>query len=162
MSRWIIGVLVSGLVFAVAQPVNQTAAADPIRVEDVTSELVCPCASGLTVATCQKTLECPLAAKMESLTDELLTEGLTKDEVLSYFVDVYGESILIVPKKEGFALSAWLVPFLAVGLGIATISWLSWRWARGRRDVSAEAAVADQPDLTTYREQVERDLGRLG
>ena len=164
MSRWLIALLLVGLVFALAQRENRVAyGADPTQVEAVTSELVCPCATNLSVAACQKTIECPLAAKMESLADELVTSGMGTDEALDYFVEVYSESILVSPRKEGFALSAWVVPFIAVGLGMAAISWLSWQWTRQRREAVPATPHGDspEPELTAYRKRVERDLEQL-
>jgi cytochrome c-type biogenesis protein CcmH len=160
--RWLVAILVLGLILALTQSDSRVAyGADPTQVEEVTSELVCPCASGLTVAACQETVDCPLAAKMENLANELIADGMSKDEILDYFVEIYNESILAAPRKEGFSLSAWAVPFLGVALGVSAMSWLSWRWARQRRKDVAEAPASAGPDLTTYRKQVESDLERL-
>jgi cytochrome c-type biogenesis protein CcmH len=160
--RWLVAILILGLIFLPTRSEGRAAyAADPPQVEEVTSELVCPCASGLTVAACQETVDCPLAAKMENLTEELIAEGKSKDEILDYFVEIYNESILAAPRKEGFSLSAWAVPFLGVALGITAMSWLAWRWARQRRRDVAEAPASAGPDLTAYRKQVESDLKQL-
>lgn len=166
MFRWMTAllILVLALAFALAWPQDRPAyAADPAEVEAITSELVCPCATGLSVAACQESIDCSLAAKMESLADELVTSGMSRSEALDYFVEVYSESILISPRKEGFALSAWVVPFIGVGLGMAAISWLSWRWTHQRREAAPATSRVDtsEPDLTPYREQVERDLKQL-
>ncbi len=165
MSRWLIAPLVLALLFALAQPETPVAyGADPTDVEAITSELVCPCSTNLSVAACQKSIECPLAAKMESLADELATSGMSTRDALDYFVEIYGDSILVSPRKEGFALSAWAVPFIGVGLGIAAISWLSWKWTRQRRGAVPATSQGDtgEPDLAAYRKRVERDLEQLG
>jgi cytochrome c-type biogenesis protein CcmH/NrfF len=165
VSRWLIALLALALLFALAQPEDRVAyGADPTEVQAVTSELVCPCNTNLSVAACQESIECPLAAKMESLADELVTSGMSRDEALDYFVEVYSDSILVSPRKEGFALSAWVVPFIAVGLGMAAISWLSWKWTRQRRDAVPATSQGDtgEPGLAAYRKRVERDLEQLG
>lgn len=57
-----------------------------------------------------------------------LRMGKTPDEVRAYFVDKYGEWILLAPKAEGFNLVVYLVPLLAVLAG-AAIVWRSVkRW----------------------------------
>ncbi|WNF37116.1 cytochrome c-type biogenesis protein CcmH [Bacillaceae bacterium IKA-2] len=47
---------------------------------------------------------------------ELLNEGKTKEEVLDYYYSMYGEEGLIAPKKKGFSLTAWLTPFVVLGI----------------------------------------------
>lgn len=162
MSRWTKAVLLAGLLAALAWvAAGEARASQPAAVDEVTSQLVCPCAAGLSVADCQETLECPMAAKMEGLASELLTEGMNADEALDYFVETYGDSILISPQKEGFGLSAWAVPFAGVIAGVGLVAWLSWEWARRRRQAPAAEPAGVPPDLAAYRQRVERDLEAL-
>ncbi|QOY38308.2 cytochrome c-type biogenesis protein CcmH [Anaerobacillus isosaccharinicus] len=52
---------------------------------------------------------------------ELLNEGKTKAEIFDYYLSMYGEEGLRVPKKEGFSLLAWTTPFMVLtiaGVGL--------------------------------------------
>lgn len=47
---------------------------------------------------------------------ELLNEGNSEDEVIDYYLGMYGEQALIEPSKSGFSLLAWTIPFIAIAL----------------------------------------------
>ncbi len=52
------------------------------------------------------------------------------DEVTAYFVERYGEWILLEPKAEGFNWAVWLLPvFLLVG-GLAFVLVTARRWVQ--------------------------------
>lgn len=52
---------------------------------------------------------------------DLLNDGYTEEEVMDYYISMYGEQGLRAPNKSGFSLLAWTTPFVgiaAVGIGI--------------------------------------------
>jgi cytochrome c-type biogenesis protein CcmH len=55
-----------------------------------------------------------------------LRAGKTPDEVRAYFVDKYGEWILLTPKATGFNLVVYLVPLVFILIGGAVV----WRSVR--------------------------------
>ena len=64
----------------------------------------------------------------------LLKEGQTSEQIMSYYIERYGEQIRSTPKKEGFNLLAWLLPGFAlmVGLGVISVSLKKWRSHRSQ------------------------------
>ncbi len=52
---------------------------------------------------------------------ELLNEGMSEQEILDYYYSMYGEQGLRAPKMEGFSLTAWLTPFLILGVAGFTL-----------------------------------------
>ena len=45
---------------------------------------------------------------------ELIGKGMDSDAVVESFVEKYGEQVLAAPRKEGFYLTAWVMPILAI------------------------------------------------
>jgi cytochrome c-type biogenesis protein CcmH len=88
-----------------------------------------------------------MALEMRSKIRELIAAGRSDDEVLQYFADRYGDYILLEPRKHGFGLSSYALPFLAV-IGGAAVILLRMRRKRpkppGERR-SAQAAASPRP-----------------
>jgi cytochrome c-type biogenesis protein CcmH len=71
-----------------------------------------------------------MALEMRTRIRELIAAGKSDREVLEYFVERYGDYILLEPRKRGFGISAYVLPLLAVLVGAALIvGWLSARRA---------------------------------
>jgi cytochrome c-type biogenesis protein CcmH len=73
-------------------------------------------------------------------------------------VGQYGKRVLAVPPAEGFNLLAWVMPFAAIGAGLAMI-WLFIR--RIRKPAPSPDAPVDPAVLSRYQERIESDLTKL-
>ena len=105
-----------------ARPMPPLSTADSVALEAATtalaSELRCPVCQGNSIQDSPS----ELALQMRSLVRDQLRSGKTPDEVRAYFVDKYGEWILLAPKAEGFNLVVYIIPFVAILVG-ALIVW---------------------------------------
>lgn len=128
--------------------------------DDVARELMCQCGCGYTLDACGKAMDCDVSAQMYATIEEALAIGETKQEIIDAFVAQYGETVLAAPTKGGFNLSAWLVPFLAVGAGGAFASWLLRNWVRRGAAQPVDARDGPPEQLGHYEERVEEDLRR--
>lgn len=70
-----------------------------------------------------------LAGQMRELIRKKLEAGESREQILQYFVDRYGESILFEPPKRGFNLLAWRGPLVAVLAGAIGLYLLLRSWA---------------------------------
>ena len=113
-----------------------TAAAASVTTKEVEEALTCQCGCGLTVHSCNH-LQCGsgIPLKQEVLT--MVSQGLPRDEILVRFRDKYGEKILSSPTTEGFNLTAWVLPFVVLGIGVVVVLGTVRRWT--------VVARADQP-----------------
>ena len=87
------------------------------RVNEIAHELMCPVCQGQSVAESNSNL----AQDMRQIIRKQLEEGKSKEEVITYFVNRYGESILASPPPKGVNWVLWVLPALAIvfgGLGI--------------------------------------------
>jgi cytochrome c-type biogenesis protein CcmH len=86
------------------------------------SELRCPVCQGNSIQDSPS----ELAQQMRDVIRDQLRSGKSPDEVRAYFVDKYGEWILLSPKATGLNLIVYAVPFLAVLFG----GFVVWRTVR--------------------------------
>jgi cytochrome c-type biogenesis protein CcmH len=131
------------------------AADEPPTVHEVAGELISQCGSGMILAE----HDCSVASSMKASIQSQLDAGKTKNEILDNFVSIYGEQVLATPRKGGFGLTAWVIPFLAVGAGAAVVSVIIWGWVR-RRSAPVGAEVPSRPPdvLGPYERRVDEDL----
>ena len=122
-------------------------AATTITTKEIEEALTCQCGCGLTVHSCNH-LQCGsgIPLKQEVLT--LVSQGLPHDEILLRFRDKYGEKILSSPTTDGFNLTAWVLPFVVVGIGVVFVVATVRRWRGSTRlgDASAgsNGAISDR------------------
>lgn len=114
--------------------------ADPqARVEAVAATLRCPTCQNLSVADSPS----KIATSMRVIIGEQLAQGRSPVEVRRFFVDRYGEWVLLSPPTSGVAVAVWVLPLLAVAAGgLAAL-----RFARAR---------AAGPDVQVDQEALRR------
>src|SRR5262245_50400271 len=84
--------------------------------------------------------------------------GRTAEEIIAGYVARSGESILVVPRAEGFNLLAWLGPGVALVLAIAAIGLLLRRWRSGAKALAppvVPAPTPGDPDLARLRRAID-------
>jgi cytochrome c-type biogenesis protein CcmH len=127
-----------------------TAAAAMVTTKEIEEALTCQCGCGLTVHSCNH-LQCGsgIPLKQEVLT--MVSQGLARDEILVRFRDKYGEKILSSPTTEGFNLTAWVLPFVVLGIGVVVVLGTVRRWT----------VVARADEAPTVSQLDDRDRRRL-
>ncbi|MEE9567819.1 MAG: cytochrome c-type biogenesis protein CcmH, partial [Candidatus Binatia bacterium] len=93
------------------------------------------------------------ANQMQDLIRERLEAGESPEAVKAYFVERYGEWILLAPKKEGFNLLVWVLPFLGLAGGAVVLFVVMRRWQK--RPQAAPASVDP-----AYLERVRREMAQ--
>lgn len=96
----------------------------------------------------------PTATEMRQRTRQMLSAGKSEQEVLDYYVSVYGERILASPRPRGFNLLAWILPGFMLVAGFAFLGLLLRHWTRKK-----PAADPSEPQMPEdMRRRVEQDL----
>jgi cytochrome c-type biogenesis protein CcmH len=121
--------------FASPSTIGLAYAEDPLTAEgrDIARALVCPVCENLSVLDSPS----PLAQQMRTIINEKLTAGESREQILAYFVDRYGEGVLLEPPKRGFSLLVWLGPIVAALAGAAVVGTSLRRWLKRRSESSA-------------------------
>ncbi len=120
------------------------------QVRQLAAELRCPVCQGLSVADSPS----KMANQMRDLVRERLEAGESPEAVKAYFVERYGEWILLAPKKEGFNLLVWVLPFLGMFGGALALFAVVRRWVR--RPEPTPGPV-DPATLERVRGEIARD-----
>lgn len=147
----LLGVLVAALLSAPPAP----AAVSEEAVNQVARRLRCVVCQNLSVADSPS----EMARQMRDLIRERLERGESPDQVVTYFVERYGEWVLLAPRPRGFNLLVWLAPGAALLLGLGVVARLLTRW---RRVPDPETAAPSEPLSPADRERVRAELGRWG
>jgi cytochrome c-type biogenesis protein CcmH len=121
---------------------------------ELEGEVMCP--------TCKTTLDqsnAPVANRIRQFISARIAAGDTESQIKAKLVAQFGPAILAEPSKHGFNLLAWVLPFVAIGVGAAVLGWLVWRWSRGRR--GAPASAGGPPIDPELDRRVDEELARF-
>ncbi len=137
-------VAVAIIVLSVA-PVRAQQPSRPVddqKVYEVASELRCVVCQNLSVADSPS----EMASQMRAIVRERLAAGETPAQVHQYFVERYGDWILLSPPRKGFTLLVWVAPLVAVLVGVALVALLLRRWTSRSRPVPppVDAAMSER------------------
>ena len=117
-------------------------------VREVAAQLRCVVCQNLSVADSPS----EMANQMRGIIRERLAAGEPPEQVVQYFLDKYGEWILLAPRGRGLNLMVWAAPVVAVLAGLIAVGVLLRRWTRPR---PAPQAIGIDPAL---RERIRREL----
>jgi cytochrome c-type biogenesis protein CcmH len=93
--------------------------------------LRCQCGCTLDVFTCRTTdFSCQVSPAMHRDVMALVDGGYTEPEILSAFVDVYGERVLMAPPKVGFNVIGYILPATAIAFGAVALAFVLRRWKK--------------------------------
>lgn len=109
--------------------------------------LRCPVCQGLSVA--DSTSEAALG--MKARIKELVHLGYTDEQITDYFVDRYGEWVLLAPKEP----LLWAIPAAVVLSALGALAW----WVSSRRPPASPPPQPTEPTDDPYRRRILRELG---
>ena len=142
------------------------------RTREIAAELRCVVCQNLSVADSPS----EMAQQMRAVVREQLQAGKTPEEVKDFFVSKYGEWVLLKPKSTGFSALLWILPYVALTIGVLAALWVAWRWSKRKKlseplppgvspQTQSEFLTADfdMPDLedTSPRAPLLRERARL-
>ena len=109
--------------------------------------LRCPVCQGLSVA--DSTSEAALG--MKARITELVHLGYTDEQITDYFVDRYGEWVLLAPNEP----LLWAIPAAVVLAALAVLIW----WVSSRRPPASPPPEPIERTDDPYRRRILRELG---
>lgn len=138
------------------------------EIKRVGDKLACKCGScNNTVATCQM-LECHYSSPARQKIATQLKEGVSDQQIIDGFVKEAGLAALAAPPTSGFSLLSYLMPFVAIMLGLAAIL-VYWKRFRQPSAAVAEAGSTEKAGTAAaspaidekYRKQIEAELAEM-
>ena len=118
--------------------------------------------SGEFVQDVMRDAEETIARQMRAVIRQQLQAGKSKQQVIQYFVDRYGDQIIWSPPWQGFFLIAWLVPIALLLAGAVLLFFIlrNWRAATPLDATTEEQELSDidEAELERYRAQLEQEF----
>ena len=124
------------------------------RSHEIAAGLRCPVCLNLSVADSPSRL----AGEMRTEITTRLRAGQSAERIRAFFIDRYGEWILLEPPRRGLNWVPWAVPIVALVAGVAI--WMTVIRRRGPGGRS-EPADAEPHPTRAERERIDRELADL-
>lgn len=115
---------------------------DQARYQRLGAQLICTCGCTQSALTCNH-VGCTVVTQMQAEIHQRAASADSDDLVLQSFVQEYGTQVLANPTHKGFNQIAWIMPWVALGLGLALLFFFFKRW---RHDEPVAAAAANGPN----------------
>ena len=107
------------------------------RTSEIAATLRCPVCQGESI----QDSPAELAQEMRGVVRDQLRAGKSPDEIRAYFVQRYGEWILLEPKMTGLNILLYAFPVILVAGGVALVVVLVRRWTSA--EARTEPALSD-------------------
>ncbi len=147
---WSLGLLCVAIVLLMG------AGDETARFNDLGHRMMCVCGCGQILLECNH-VGCSYSDRMRAELMAGLDRGDNDDLILQSFVQKYGTAVIAAPTTKGFNRIAWIMPFLALALGIAATVLVVRAWRNRPASVPSGAAPVTGSELDTFRDQARRD-----
>jgi cytochrome c-type biogenesis protein CcmH len=127
------------------------------RFNNLGHRLMCVCGCSQILLECNH-VGCTYSDRMRGELIAGLDRGDNDDLTLQGFVQKYGPTVLAAPTASGFNRVAWIMPFLALVLGLLTTILIVLAWKK-RPALAAPGGVmpVSGADLERFRSQASKD-----
>lgn len=131
------------------------------RFNELGHKLMCVCGCGQILLECNH-VGCKYSDTMRAELMAGVERGESDDLTLQGFVQKYGTTVLAAPPQKGFSRLAWIMPYLALGLGLITVGLIVRAWKRRPLVLPADAVrPVNGKELEQFREQARRETEPL-
>jgi cytochrome c-type biogenesis protein CcmH/NrfF len=102
---------------------------DSARIDRIGHQLMCVCGCNQILLECNH-VGCSYSTRMRDELTAAVTRGDSDNGVLQWFIQTYGTTVLTVPSDKGFNRIAWIMPYLALVVGIGTVALIAGTWRK--------------------------------
>lgn len=127
------------------------------RFQSLGHHMMCVCGCGQILLECNH-VGCQYSDRMRTELMAALDHGDNDDLILQAFVQKYGTTVIAAPTATGFNRVAWIMPFLALILGLVTTALIVRAW-KDRPAPTSPGGVSPVagPELETFRRQAREE-----
>jgi cytochrome c-type biogenesis protein CcmH len=115
------------VVVVLAVMVFMGAGDDSVRFNKLGHRMMCACGCGQILLECNH-VGCQYSDKMRNELMAGLDRAESDDLILQGFVQNYGPTVIAAPTSTGFNRLAWIMPFVALGFGMAFVVFVVRSW----------------------------------
>lgn len=128
-------------------------------VKRVGERLACLCGTCKnTVGDCPM-LECHYSKPAREKIARMQAVGISDDDIVKSFVNENGLQALAAPPTSGFSSLAWIMPWVAIALGLVAIYFFIRRFHPKRAGAGAPDIAPEV--LRRYRDNIDKDFEKL-
>jgi cytochrome c-type biogenesis protein CcmH/NrfF len=132
-------------------------AGDEARFNDLGHRMMCVCGCNQILLECNH-VGCQYSDRMRVELASALSRGDSDDLTLQAFVQKYGTTVVAAPTATGFNRIAWIMPFVALAAGIATLVLVVRAWrARPAPALADGIRPVRGPELERLRDEVRKE-----
>jgi cytochrome c-type biogenesis protein CcmH/NrfF len=130
---------------------------EPARFNDLGHRLMCACGCNQILLECNH-VGCSYSDRMRTELMAGVDRGDNDDLTLQSFVQKYGPTVLAAPTKTGFNRVAWIMPYAALVLGLALVSFIVRAWRLRPLVAPADLPLPVQGiELDRFRSQARKE-----
>ena len=132
-------------------------AGDDARFNKLGHRMMCTCGCGQILLECNH-VGCPSSDKMRNELIAALGRGDNNDLIMQGFVQNYGPTVIAAPTATGFNRVAWIMPFVALALGMAFVVVVVRSWRNKPTPALADGiAIPIGGELDDYKRRARRE-----
>ena len=132
-------------------------AADRERVREVGRNFICICGCNQILPDCNH-LGCPSSTPLMTEVAALIDSGMSEEEIVAVFSEKYGYTVRSSPPASGFNLLAYLLPVLALAIGVTVAIYVARTW---KSTSVAHAGPSPEAVDTSKYSRVEEELKKF-
>jgi len=130
---------------------------DSARIDRIGHQLMCVCGCNQVLLECNH-VGCSYSTRMRDELTASVTRGDSDNNVLQWFIQTYGTTVLTVPSDHGFSRVAWIMPYLALVVGIGLLVVIVAIWKKRPLVVHASVPTAVRGvELDRFRDQARKE-----
>jgi cytochrome c-type biogenesis protein CcmH len=135
-----------------------TGAGDPAtRFTELGHQMMCVCGCGQILLECNH-VGCPDSDGMRNELMAAVSRGDSDSLVEQSFVQKYGPTVLAAPTTKGFDRTAWIVPFVALALGLTIVVLVIRAWKNRPAPALADGLRPIRgAELEQFRDQARKE-----
>ena len=135
-----------------------TGAGDPAtRFNELGHQMMCICSCNQILLECNH-VGCPDSDNMRNELMAAISRGDSDSLVEQSFVQKYGPTVLAAPTAKGFDRTAWIVPFVALALGLSIVVLVIRSWKNRPAPAIADGLRPVRgAELEQFRDQARKE-----
>jgi cytochrome c-type biogenesis protein CcmH len=129
------------------------------RFQDLGHHLMCVCGCSQILLECNH-VGCTYSDRMRGELAASLDRGDNDELALQSFIQKYGTTVVAAPSTKGFGRVAWIMPFVALIAGMATVILVVRSWKNRPTPALADGIQPVRgPELERFRDQADKETG---
>ena len=127
------------------------------RFNELGHQMMCICGCGQILLECNH-VGCPSSDGMRNELMTAVSRGDSDSLVEQSFVQKYGPTVLAAPTAKGFDRTAWIVPFVALALGLSVVVLVIRSWKNRPAPAIADGlSPVRGAELEQFRDQARKE-----